>query len=229
MRASSTERPFYPKNSMSGPSRRRLLVAGTDLEDILARIEAYGALDPGGAREVSFSLRGPCGDWVQVDLPAEMDLWHFHNLGKWIEGGDDDFAPPRDFLLLSEGEGAWGYWLTRPPAGDSWLSGATQAAKPIQVEVASGRVVDEAKRRVPHATPRLAMMSRGVHPALHAPTADAPPVVLQKTIRVGEAPPTQWRLPRGARVEDGFARTPDEAPALTRAARRFFGIFGRKS
>lgn len=214
---------------MSGPIRRRLLVAGIELEDLLARIEAYGALDPSGQDEVAFSLRGPCGDWVQVDLPASMDLWHFHNIGKWVEGGDNDFDPPRDFLLVSEGEGEWGYWLTRPPAGDTWLSGATQGAKPVQVDVVSGRVVDEAKRRVPHATPRLAMMSRGVHPALHAPTDGEPPVVIEKTIRVGAAPKVAWRLPKSARIEDGFERTPGEERALAKAARRFFGFFSGKS
>lgn len=224
-----TEPSFYPKNSMSGPIHRRLLVAGIDLEDLLARIEAYGELDPSGREEVSFTLREPCGGWVQVDLPVSMDLWHFHNIGKWIEGGDNDFDPPRDFLLLSEGEGLWGYWLTRPPEGESWLSGATQDAKPIQVEVASGAVVDEARRRVPHATPRLAMMSRGVPLALQQPTDGTPPIAVQKTIRVGASPAVDWRLPQAAPIEDGFARTPDKERALTQAARRFFGLFGNKS
>lgn len=160
------------------PTTRRILVRGLDRATVDARLTTYEQLDAPGDATLPVALRGPTpGGWLQLDLPDELDRFHFHNLALWLLGPGADEPRPEALLVVVDGPG--GYWLRPIPNATGTDSAVLQGYRADQrhyvYDVAARAERDEPRLQATPMTLPLAMMSAGVPMALQDP-ARAPAV-----------------------------------------------------
>lgn len=194
---------------MSAPSRRRILVRAPGSSAVRDRVGAYAELYPGGPDAYAIRVAEPMGGWVQVEIPPELPLVHFHNLAKWLEGDAEDPGTD-DVVTISHGDAPWEYWLVpcKDERADWFLTGADGEGRPFQWDCIAQKAVDDPRlQRAPMGT-RLALMTRKVHAGLHRPDA-APKPFAEVTLHLDAPEPRELVMPEPGDLATTFERTPD--------------------
>lgn len=157
-------------------SSRRILLQGGSFEYLAAKLTAYEALDDPGERSFTLTVRGPTPEgWLQVDVPADLPLYHFHNLALWLLGLNGEEAVPERLLIVVDGPG--GYWL-KPcgvQGGESVLHGSHDDLRPYVYDLAGGVESQDPRLAATPMSVSLALMTQQVPLSLHQPArAPAP-------------------------------------------------------
>ncbi len=191
---------------MSQPDSRRILLAAWSPPALGQALDGFQAIQGKGSVPAKFELRTHRNGWLELRCPVAMPTYAFHNLAVWLSAPPDVDTKPRSVVLLSEGTGDWGYWLV-PGPDDAMLTGARANGVPFQVDVPSGRSVDDpTKRRAPMAT-ELALVTLGVPRDMQAPLPGGPEASFELQIHPhdppwsicepGSYPPPQDDVPSG--------------------------------
>lgn len=193
---------------MTTPQRRRILVLGLEPGAVRDRTAAYNELYQGD-HPYTFTISESVGGWVQVEVPVDLSVAHFHNLAKWFEGDSED-APAEDVLTLSHGDPPWAYWLVpcKHESADWFLTGADAEGRTFQWDCISMRAVDDPHLQRAPMGQRLALMTRKVHASLHKPDATARPFA-QVVLHLEPPEPQAFEMPEPGSLADSFERTPD--------------------
>ena len=191
-----------------GPTSRRYLLHDLKPESLGEYIRGYEKLFPDGAQTYKLAVHRPWGGWLMVEVPPDLPLAHFHNLGKWFEGHTESTAVPDKVLTLSHGEDAWEYWLV-PCEVRGWdhiLTGASGKGRNFQIDCSTNLAFDDARLQVAPLTSRLALMTRDVHAALHSPNHGLKPI---DHIEIRLPPPEaeEWSFPPSANLADAIELT----------------------
>lgn len=144
---------------------RRILLTGLPERTVAERVASYGGLHPAGPDEQEIAIASSSsGDWVAIDVPADVHTWHFHNLALWLQGVPGEPSPSQTLVLSRSAEPQWDYALH---AGDSTtLQGHQSDGTPLSIQATSA-IVERGGQVDPPFLPNLTLlMSRKIPPAM---------------------------------------------------------------
>lgn len=185
---------------------RRWLIQGLNRDQLKTYLTSYEQLEPPDKDTFYLPLRGP-GErgWVQIDVPMEVPLYHFHNMAVWFEGAQDGDPTPGQVLAFDHG-GTGPYWL-KPARGvpmGNVLHGCRDDRSHYVFDLAQMGEVNHPKWRATPMSIKMAMMTHKVPSGWHDP--DKVPLIDE------HVPWRPWQLDR-----------PGASPILVRALSWFLG------
>lgn len=141
--------------------QRRIFIEGLPERDIAGRVASYSTTTGNGPQRVIITVSQIEGtDWIMLQVPADLEVWHYHSLALWLQGRAEDPAPKRTMVLSSSDRATFDYVLH---VGESLaLEGHQTDQTSLKIDVPSG-VVERGVQVTPSWMPlKTLFMARGL-------------------------------------------------------------------